>query len=83
MESKTIWNKLKNWLYDQIEIKLNMHEYEIFFAIPNAANEDIELINIVIIITKWYIINQTANRMNDTANKTWEGKLDEVLEDII
>ena len=52
-----------NWKkksYDHIEINLNIHECEILFAIPSAANEDIELINFVVIITKWYIIKQRS-----------------------
>ena len=54
-DSKTIWEQLELWLYNQIEIKLNLKECEILFGIPNAINADIELINFVIIITKWYI----------------------------
>ena len=58
---KSIQNRLENWLYDQIEIQLNLRECEILFGIPNAVNEDIEQINFVIIITKWYINSQRSN----------------------
>ena len=57
-KSKTIWNKVETWLYKQIDLKLNLRECEILFGIPNAINEDLELINFVIIITKWYINSQ-------------------------
>ena len=60
-ESKTIWDRLENWLYENIDIKLNLRECEILFGIPNAVNKEIELINFVIIITKWYINTQRSN----------------------
>ena len=52
---------LDNWLYEHIDIQLNLQESEILFGIPNAINKDIELINFVIIITKWYINTQRSN----------------------
>ena len=58
--SNIIWNQLENWLLDCIEIKLNLKECEIIFGIPNAPNEHLELINFVIIMTKWYINNQRS-----------------------
>ena len=59
-DSNTIWNQLENWLLDCIEIKLNLKECEILFGIPNAPNEHLELINFVIIMTKWYINNRRS-----------------------
>ena len=59
-ESKTIWLKLENWLFQIIEIKLNLKECEILFGIPHACNEHLELINFVIIMTKWYINKQRS-----------------------
>ena len=60
-DSKTIWDKVENWLLDCIEIKLNLKECEILFGIPNAQNEHLELINFVIIMTKWYINNRRSD----------------------
>ena len=54
-DSKTILEQLELWLYIQIKIKLKLKECEIVFGIPNAINTDIELINFVILITKWYL----------------------------
>ena len=52
---------MENWLYDRIEIKLNLCECELLFGIPNAVNDDIALLHFVIIITKWYINCQRYN----------------------
>ena len=60
-ESKKIWDKLESWLFNHIKIKLNLKECEILFGIPNATNEYLELINFMIIITKWYINAQRSN----------------------
>ena len=54
-ESKKIWDNLEDWLFNHIEIRLNLKECEILFGIPNATNEYLELINYMIIVTKWYI----------------------------
>ena len=43
---------VENWLWEQIDLKLNLRECEILI------NKDIELINFVILITKWYINSQ-------------------------
>ena len=59
--SKKIWDQLEIWLYDQIEIKLNLRECEVLFGIPHAIHEDLELINFVIILTKWYINKQRSD----------------------
>ena len=58
--SKIIWGKVENWLFGCIEIKLNLRECEILFGIPNASDKYLELINFVIIMTKWYINNQRS-----------------------
>ena len=51
-----IWDKVENWLYKEIDLKLNLCECEILFGIPNSINEDLDLIKfVIIIITKWYI----------------------------
>ena len=40
---------------------LNLKECEILFGIPIAQNEHLELINFVIIMTKWYINNRRSD----------------------
>ena len=54
-QSKNLWNTLEIWIFQQLEVKLNLRECEVLFGLPNATNDHIEPINFLIIITKWYI----------------------------
>ena len=58
--SKIIWDKLENWLLTNIHLKLNLKECEIIFGFPNTPTAHLELINFVILMTKWYINKQRA-----------------------
>ena len=60
VESKRIWNKLEGWIYQHLEIKLNLRECEVLFGLPNTKNDHIEPINFLIILTKWYINSQRS-----------------------
>ena len=59
--SKTIWDKLENWLLTNIQLKLNLKECEILFGIPNTPTAHLELMNFVILMTKWYINKQRSD----------------------
>ena len=59
--SKVIWDKLKRWLFSNINIKFMFTECEIIFSLPFIKEAETELINFVIIITKWYINNAKSN----------------------
>ena len=60
-ESKTIWDQFEIWLYNEIEIKLNLCECEVLFGIPHAIHKDLELINFGILLAKWYINKQRSD----------------------
>ena len=59
--SKLIWDKLENWLLKNIQLKLNLKECEILFGIPHTPTAHLELINFVILMTKWYINKQRSD----------------------
>ena len=54
-ESKQFWNKVAGWLTDNIDIHFNFTICEIIFGIPSNENPDIDVINFLIIMGKWYI----------------------------
>ena len=58
--SKIIWDKLENWLLTNIQLKLNLKECEILFGIPHSPTAHLDLINFVILMTKWYINKQRS-----------------------
>ena len=60
-QSKNLWNKLETWIYQQLEVKLNLKECEVLFGLPNVTNNHIEPINFLIILTKWYINVQRSS----------------------
>ena len=59
-ESKKIWDKLEDWLFNQIKLKLNLKECEILFGIPNTGDEYLDIIHFMIILTQWYINAQRS-----------------------
>ena len=59
--SKIICDKLENWLLKNIQLKLNLKECEILVVIPNTPTAHLELINFVILMTKWYINKQRSD----------------------
>lgn len=60
-ESKIIWDKLEKWIYTNINIKFNLTECEIIFGLPFCKESDIDLMNFLLIITKWYINSVKSN----------------------
>ena len=59
-QSKNLWNQVETWIFQQLEVKLNLKECEVLFGLPNAINDHIEPIIFLIIITKWYINKQRS-----------------------
>ena len=59
--SKIIWDKLEKWLLKNIQLKLNLKECEILFGIPHTPTPYLDLINFVILMTKWYINKQRSD----------------------
>ena len=43
-----------------IQLKLNLKECEILFGIPHSPTAHLDLINFVILMTKWYINKQRS-----------------------
>lgn len=50
-----LWEQMETWLHNQIDIKFNLTVCKVLFCIPFSTNEYIQLINFVIILSKWYI----------------------------
>ena len=51
------------WLHCNLEIKFKLVECEIIFGIPSNNSVDINIINYIILLGKWYI-NKTRARGN-------------------
>jgi len=62
--SQKIWKELKKWLRSTIGVSFALTECEILFGIPINNTVDLQIINYIIILTKWYI-NKTKSKMNE------------------
>ena len=54
-ESRIIWEKLENWVFNQFGLKIKLTVCEILFGLPHAVDNYIELLNFLIILGKKYI----------------------------
>ena len=56
-ESEQLWKKTKDWMTNNLEITYHLTVCEVLFGIPvyNSNSSDIEIINFIILMTKWYI----------------------------
>ena len=55
--SEQIWASLQEWLNNHFETSFKLTVCEVLFGIPFIANEYSQLLNFLIIVTKWYINN--------------------------
>ena len=63
-ETILFWNRLQEWMNDNLEVSINLTVCEVLFGIPIPNNPDIEAINYITLIGKWYI---NRNRSNEEA----------------
>ena len=52
---KQFWNNLETWLHCNLEINFKLVECEIIFGIPSNNSVDINIMNYIILLGKWYI----------------------------
>ena len=82
-ETKLFWNRLQDWMSDTLEVSIRLTICEVLFGIPMPDNPDIEAINYITMVGKWYI---NANRTNEKALYMLEflellkGKMEATLE---
>ena len=58
--SKKIWTELTLWIKNNLEVSFNLTICEIIFGIPIKNDDNIEMLNFLLIITKLYI-NKTKS----------------------
>ena len=63
-ETRLFWNRLQKWMNDNLEVSISLTICEVLFGIPIPNNPDIEVINYITLIGKWYI---NRNRSNEEA----------------
>ena len=54
-ESRKTWKSLQNWIKNNLDISFPLTICEVLFGIPIFNDPNIQIINFLIIITKWYI----------------------------
>ena len=60
-ESNSFWEKLTEWMLNNLEISFTLTICEVLFGIPISNNVDIEIINFLISIGKWFINQMRTN----------------------
>ena len=53
--SRKMWKKLEEWITQNLDINFPLTECEILFGIPNNNDIKIQIINFLILLTKWFI----------------------------
>ena len=60
-ESKYFWNRLENWTRNNLEVSFPFTICEIIFGIHISKDCDIDIMNYLILIGKWYINSMRNN----------------------
>ena len=53
--SLVMWKRLEDWISENLEITYKLTECEVIFGIPMDNSADMDIINYLIIMCKWYI----------------------------
>ena len=56
--SRKLWKKLEEWITQNLDINFPLTECEILFGISNNNDITIQIINFLILLTKWFIIHK-------------------------
>ena len=59
-QSKYMWNHLRKWLDNNLEINMHFTECEVVFGLPYSNSVEVKIMNYLIILLKWFI-NNTKN----------------------
>ena len=57
LESKKFWSDLKLWMIANLNFGFEFTVCEILFGFPNHSVPDIETLNFLILMGKWYLYN--------------------------
>ena len=60
-EATPFWSRLQEWMADSLEVSIRLTICEVLFGIPIPDNPDIEVINYIVLIGKWYINRNRSN----------------------
>ena len=54
-----IWNRMENWFYDIVEVRIQINNKDIIFGVQNTYNENIiTYLNFCILLTKHFIYKE-------------------------
>ena len=60
--SSKMWKKLEEWITQNLDINFPLTKSEILFGIPNNNDITIQIINFLILSTKWFINHNKNSR---------------------
>ena len=58
VEANNIWKCIQRWIKNALEVNINLTICEIIFGTPINNDQYTNVINYIILITKWYIYKQ-------------------------
>ena len=62
--SRQIWDHLIQWISDKLMVKYSLTECEILFGIPFMNSVDLQIINFLILFTKWFINQKRTSKLH-------------------
>ena len=72
--SEQIWEGLADWIRNNLLIIYHFTEYELLFGIPFTNSIDLQIMNFLILFTKWFINHLTKTSKSKLYFIEWKGE---------